>query len=63
MKIELEAFSEGGTWPPDDDSWFWDTRKVSALQQGSKSLGGDAGGVDYVEDGGQTDAADAASKG
>lgn len=22
--MKLEEFSEGGAWPPGDDSWFWD---------------------------------------
>lgn len=28
VNVELEEFSEGGAWPPGDNSWFWDTRKV-----------------------------------
>lgn len=23
--MKLEEFSDGGAWPPGDDSWFWDT--------------------------------------
>eukprot|EP00752_Nemacystus_decipiens_P016356 g14627.t1 len=25
VNVKLEEFSEGGAWPPGDDSWFWDT--------------------------------------
>lgn len=31
VKVELEEFSEGGDWPPSDDSWFWDSRKVEVV--------------------------------
>lgn len=27
VHVELEEFAEGGSWPPGDDSWFWDSRK------------------------------------
>lgn len=27
--VELGVFSEDGAWPPRDDSWFWDTQKIS----------------------------------
>ncbi|CAM9369282.1 unnamed protein product, partial [Sphacelaria rigidula] len=33
VKIELEAFCEDGAWPPGDNSWFWDTRKLTARHQ------------------------------
>lgn len=26
VNVKLEEFTEGGAWPPGDDSWFWDSR-------------------------------------
>lgn len=44
--VELEVFSEDGSWPPRDDSWFWDTRKIS----GAVERAGEGESLDTVKE-------------
>lgn len=34
VNVKLEEFSEGGAWPPEDDSWFWDSRTEAETGKG-----------------------------
>lgn len=45
VNVQLEEFSEGGAWPPGDDSWFWDSRMEAETRERGVRRGGlsDAG--------------------
>lgn len=45
VNVKLEEFTEGGAWPPGDDSWFWDSRVEAETGGRDVQLGGisDAG--------------------
>ncbi|CAN0142732.1 unnamed protein product, partial [Ectocarpus fasciculatus] len=38
VNVKLEEFSEGGAWPPGDDSWFWDP-EVPASAETTAAVG------------------------
>lgn len=47
VNVKLEEFSEGGAWPPGDDSWFWwDTDDISTGVQGGVLDGEETSGED-----------------
>ena len=33
VNVDLEEFSEGGSWPPRGDSWFWEAREQRRVKE------------------------------
>lgn len=46
VNVKLEEFSEGGAWPPGDDSWFWDTDDGQDDAGGPDAVAEEAAGPD-----------------
>lgn len=52
VNVKLKEFSEGGAWPPEDDSWFWDTSetvKTGELDGQGGAQGATSGGQETVD--------------
>lgn len=56
VNVKLEEFAEGGAWPPEDDSWFWDENPSKVANNAGRDVQGgvfDEGtGVDELAAGG-----------